>query len=153
MKLNTLLVLAALIPLAACTGIKTSQERAARAVRIQAAAGAPVNHILLSNLGFYAWEPLNDHQMVAYLTPRRAYLLDLPPCPGLENAPSIAITSKLNRVNVNFDSVTTSLTNVPCQIRQIRPLDMNKLKQAPANEKKDVQVKVRPQSKATGPDA
>lgn len=153
MKLKMLLVLVVLVPLTACASMQTPQERAERAARIEAAAGAPVNYIRLIFRSFYAWDPINDHQVVAYVTPTRAYLLDLPPCPSLEHTASITITSKMDRVSVNFDSITPTATRVPCHIRQIRPLDMSKLKQANLPAKKGVQVAPRVETPATHPDS
>ena len=144
-----LVLLAALTPLVACATAPTAQQRAERADRVVAAAGAPVNHIQLLFRGLYSWEPINDHQVVAYVTPKRAYLLDLPPCPGIDYTPAVSISSKMSQISVNFDSVTPSATGIPCQIRQIRPLDMTKLKQAMDTSNKNVQIKPRPASSSS----
>jgi hypothetical protein len=149
MKTKLLLVLAFLVPLAGCASMPTPQQRAERAARVEAAAGAPVNYIQLIFRGLYGWHAINDHQVVAYVTPKRAYLLDLPPCPGIEQSNAIAVTSNMERINVNFDSVTGNVSGVPCQIRRIRPLDMAQLKKANEIASKDVQVEPRPEKKTT----
>ncbi|RAP59714.1 hypothetical protein BTJ49_03520 [Oleiagrimonas sp. MCCC 1A03011] len=122
----------------------SSQDRAARAARFEAAAGQPVNHIQLNSIrGFYAWDPINDHQVVAYVTPRRVYLMDLPSCPGLEYTPAISITSHMEQVSATFDSIIPSNTGVPCQIRRIRPLDRDMIKDAQKH-RGDVEVMAKP---------
>jgi hypothetical protein len=150
MKLKRVPVLVVLVSLTACASMQSSPQRAERAARIEAAAGAPIRYVQLTFGSFYAWDPINDHQVVAYVTPRRAYLLDLPPCPGIEHTPSITISTRMSRINVNFDTVTPSATGVPCHVRQIRPLDMSKLKQANAEIKKDVRIRPRPQTQSSG---
>lgn len=147
MNTKMILVLAALLPLAACASQMTPKQRADYAMQVQAAALAPVNHINLTGSGFYAWKAINDHQIVSYLTPKRAYLFDLPPCPGLEQTQAILISSRMGQVNIRFDSVTTSQMGVPCQIQRIRPLDMQKLKAADQAVNTNVQLKSRPASK------
>lgn len=144
MKTKIYVLLAILVPLAACAATMSPKQRAEHAARVQAAALAPITHINLITQGFYAWHAINDHQIVAYMTPTRAYLLDLPSCPGLEHTPAIAITSRMGQVSVNFDSVTTSLVGVPCQIKQIRPLDMKRLKMPAASGNMNVDVEPRP---------
>ncbi len=144
MKAKLLFIISALAPLAACAATPTAQQRAARAARVEAAAGAPVNHIQLLFRGLYGWEMINDHQVVAYVTPKKAYLLDLPPCPGIDHSPAIAISSRMSQISVNFDAITPGNTGVPCRIRQIRPLDMSKLKAAMDTSNKNVQIKPRP---------
>lgn len=150
MKLKLIPVLVVLASLTACASMQSPRERAERAARIEAAAGSPVRYIQLIFNNLYAWDPINDHQVVAYVTPKRAYLLDLPSCPGIEHTPSIVLSSRMERINVNFDTVTPTSTRVPCQIRLIRPLDMGKLKQANAEIKKDIQVRPRPQTQSSG---
>lgn len=144
MKTKLFILLAILAPLAACATVPTPQQRAEHAARVQAAALAPITHINLVSDGFYAWNAINDHQIVAYLTPTRAFLLDLPKCPGLEQTPSIFITSRMGQISVNFDSVTPSLVGVPCRIRQIRPLDVERLKAPAAKANMNVEVESRP---------
>jgi len=144
MKTKILVLLAILVPLAACAATLSPKQRAEHAARVQAAALAPISHINLINNSFYAWHAINDHQIVAYMTPTRAYLLDLPSCPGLEQTPAIMITSRMGQVSVNFDSITTSLVGVPCQIKQIRPLDLQRLKMPAASGNMNVEIKPRP---------
>jgi hypothetical protein len=144
MKTRLLVILAVVVPLAACAATLTPKQRAAHAARVQAAALAPVTHINLVNNGFYAWHAINDHQVVAYLTPRRAYLLDLPPCPGLEQTPAIVITSRMGQISINFDTITTSLVGVPCPIKRIRPLDLEQLKASPTGTNMNVELEPRP---------
>jgi hypothetical protein len=151
MKLKMVPVLVVLASLTACAGVQSSQQRAERAARIEAAAGAPVRYILPIFGSLYAWDAISDHQVVAYATPKRAYLLDLPSCPGIEHTPAIFISSKMGRISVNFDTVTPSTTRVPCHIKQIRPLDIAKLKQANESIKKNVEIRPRVDAKAAKP--
>jgi len=144
MKSRIFALLAILVPLAACTATMSPKQRAERAARVQAAALAPISHINLINNSFYAWYAINDHQIVAYMTPTRAYLLDLPQCPGLEHSTAIVVTSRMGQVSTNFDSVIPSLVRVPCQIRQIRPLDIQRLKAPAVKENMNVEVEPRP---------
>ncbi len=144
MKLKSWLMAFTLVPLAACASMPTPQQRAEQSKRVEAAAGAPVNHINLIQRGFYSWHPVNDHQIVAYLTPTRAYLIDLPSCPGLEHSPGVAITSRMGQVSTTFDAVTPSLVGVPCQIQKIRPLDMKMLNASASASSPEIRVKPRP---------
>jgi hypothetical protein len=146
MKIFGCIALAAL--LGACATPQTRKAHADWVARVHAAAGAPVNSIHLQNRGFYSWRSLNDHQVLAYDTPFRAYLIDLPSCPGLTTSNGIGISSNMSQVNINFDHVTPFQTGIPCSIRQIRPVDVKMLKAKPGDMHKDVKVEQR--SKSTG---
>ncbi|KGI76980.1 DUF6491 family protein [Oleiagrimonas soli] len=153
MKARLLISAAILVSLAACANVPRVKNDPARVARFEAAAGAPVSTFQFNSLnGFYAWDPISDHQVVTYVTPKRAYLLELPPCPDLQYAPAISITSRMEQVSTNFDSVIPlgNLGGVPCQIRSIRPLNLDMLKDAEEH-RGDVEVRARPAApSATG---
>ncbi|MDA3913472.1 DUF6491 family protein [Oleiagrimonas sp.] len=111
--------------LAGCASLAASNLTNARADQYQAAAGKPVSSMYLVDRNFYSWNAINDHQIVAFVTRKKAYLLDLPPCPGLVQSSAISYTSQMNRVSVNFDSITTERGGVPCKIRSIRPINLD----------------------------
>ena len=60
--------------------------------------------------------------------PKEAWLPDGPGCPDLPYANTIGVTSNLNQVSINFDKVITGRNQLACTIRQIRPVDVGKLK-------------------------
>ena len=134
MKLRIMLLVSLPALLAACATAPTPQQIAQRTARYEAAAGKPMRSLYLNDRNFYSWEAINDHQVVAYLSPTRAYLFDLPPCPGLMASNGIAYTAKMDQINVNFDNVIPMQTGVPCQIRNIRPIDVKSVKQARMHE-------------------
>lgn len=123
-------LLLACVPLllAACASVPSAQQIAARTARYAAAAGKPVSSIQLVDRNFYSWNAVNDHQLAVYVTPARAFLLDLPPCPGLVTANAIGYTARMDQVSTNFDRVITDQGGVPCPIRQIRPLNVKLLR-------------------------
>lgn len=129
MKLRPILLAPLPILLAACATAPTAQQVAQRTARYEAAAGKPIRSLYLNDRNFYSWEAINDHQVVVYLSPTHAYLLDLPPCPGLMTSNGLAYTVKMDQINVNFDNVIPSQTSIPCQIRNIRPVDAKKVKE------------------------
>lgn len=112
--------------LGACSSVPYAQRLAQRQAAYAAAAGAPVRSFHFFNL--YSWEPLGDSQLAVYTDPRRAWLLDVAPCPNLGFANSIGLTSFAGDVSVNFDKVLTGRGYAPCFISKIRPVDVAKLK-------------------------
>jgi Family of unknown function (DUF6491) len=90
-------------------------------------AGPPINSF--SWLGRYdSWEPIGNNQLVVYTTPFDAYLLTVnPPCTDLPWANSIGLTSTGSTVSTGFDSVKVG-RSIPCQISQIRKVDVSKMK-------------------------
>ncbi|MEO7068448.1 MAG: DUF6491 family protein [Rhodanobacter sp.] len=112
--------------LVACSSVPYAQRVQARQAAYNAAAGAPVTHFNFSSL--YSWESLGDTQLAVYTRPNTAWLLDVPPyCPQLDYRNTIALTSKLNQVSINFDKVLTG-SPIACTIKQIRPVDVGRLR-------------------------
>lgn len=142
MKLHEYLVLLALpLLLAACA---SSQPRQPRATDFEAAAGAPVNSFSYTTQ-LYSWEPLNDHSLVVYTRPHRAWLLDVGLCPDLPYTSFIGLTSTVGQVSVNFDKVLTDHRQFPCYIQKIRPIDLAKVHAAQAQRR---QIKTMPRAPA-----
>lgn len=142
MKLHEYLALLALpLLLAACASSQTRQQRVAD---FQAAAGAPVKSFQYTT-ELYSWEPLNDHSLVVYTRPRRAWLLDVGLCPNLPYTHFIGLTSAVGQVSVNFDKVLTDRRQFPCYIQKIRPVDLAKVHAAQAQRR---QIKTMPRAPA-----
>ena len=100
------------------------------------------------------WTPLGDTAIAVWTRPREAWLLELHgPCSGLQSTPAIALTNTMNRVSARFDKVlvrdTGSSMDMPCTIREIRPLDVNAIRAA------EKQAREQPEATppATNPDA
>lgn len=112
--------------LVACSSVPYAQRMQARQAAYAAAAGAPVTHFNFTSL--YSWESLGDSQLAVYTRPNTAWLLDVPPyCPQLDYRNTIALTSNMNQVSINFDKVLTG-SRIPCTIKQIRPVDVSRLR-------------------------
>lgn len=135
-----------LLMLAGCASRPSAQYRADRRAAYEQAAGAPVSNFSFGN-SLYSWEPLSDDELVVYTRPTRAWLLNLAGCRDLEFTNTIGLTSNLNQVSVNFDSVLTERAQFPCTISQIRPVDLKGMKAA--TEKR--QIKSEPRPSATNP--
>lgn len=97
-------------------------------------AGEPVDSF--NYLGsINGWTSLDDTAIAVWTRPREAWLLELHgPCSGLQSTPAIALTNTMNRVSARFDKVvvrdTGSSMDMPCIIREIRPLDVNAIRAA-----------------------
>lgn len=116
------------ICMVACSSIPYAQRQQQRQAAYLAAAGAPVRHFRFTT-SLWSWEPLSDSQVVIYTRPRQAWLLDLDAaCWNLPYANAIGLTSSLGQVSARFDEVLTGRGYPPCRIRQIRPVDMARLK-------------------------
>jgi hypothetical protein len=81
------------------------------------------------------WTPLGDTAVAIWTHPNEAYLLEVDtPCPDLEFAQAIGLTSNSGTVYSRFDKVIPRAggrtPTLPCPIRQIRPLDVKALKSA-----------------------
>ena len=122
--------LAAVLALSACaTGRESGNQKLAL---YRAHAGAPVP--AFRYLGrMDRWEALGDSALAVWTRPNEAWLLDLGgPCPGLDYAFAIGLTSNTGQVSARFDDVLVPdrAPNVPCRIQTIRPLDAGALKAA-----------------------
>ena len=82
---------------------------------------------------FTQWTPLGRDALALWLSPTRAYLLDVPGCTDLEWAHGIQISDAVGRVSARFDRVLplgVGTVPIPCRIEQIRPLDTKAIRDA-----------------------
>jgi len=93
--------------------------------RFEKYAGAPIDEFDFWSL--YKWQLVGPEKVVVWSTINDAYLITVAkPCPGLEFAQGIGVTSKQRRiVSRKFDYVTYG--NGRCQIMEIRPLDYRQM--------------------------
>lgn len=129
------------LAVAACAGAPQTQRLAERQAAYAAAAGAPVSSFRFFQ-PLWSWEDLGTDQVVIYTRPQHAWLLDVPGCNELPFANQLAITSNLDQVSINFDRVFVGHAGYPCTIRQIRPVDMVRLK-AVQQQQRQIQVQPR----------
>lgn len=100
----------------------------------RAHAGEPVPSILAPRA--LRWAPLGDSTLVLHTGPRRAYLLELAGfCVDLRHATTIRITRSVTQISAGFDDVivldpVSPIGRVPCRIRTIQPLDLERLEPA-----------------------
>ena len=118
-KLVLGLVLAALCVSAAHAQTRKTQQ--ANLERFEKYAGEPVDQFQFWSL--YKWQLVGPTKVVVWPTINEAYLLTVnEPCPGLEWANTIGVTSKQRHiVSRKFDYVTYGKGR--CQINEIRPID------------------------------
>lgn len=126
------LVLCALALTACATDRMADRERLAL---YRAHAAAPVQSFrYLSRID--GWTPLGNSAVAIWTRPNEAYLLEVDnPCPDLDFAQAIGLTSQFGVVYSRFDKVIPRTgaggpEPMPCRIRQIRPLDVKALKSA-----------------------
>lgn len=123
------LLLAAATAACASTGMSDADKLAT----YRAHAGAPV-----SSFNYFGringWTPLGDSAIAVWTRPSEAWLLELSGrCPDIDFAPAISLTSQFNRVSAKFDKVVprgSSSMEFPCQISEIRPLDVKAIRKA-----------------------
>lgn len=144
--LRTILTAAFVLLLAACSSVPYAQ-RASDNLRAYAdAAGAPVPSFHFFTL--YSWEPLSNNELAVYTRPDQAWLLDLDgDCWNLAFTNAIGLTSNLNQVMARFDKVLVGRNQMPCTIRQIRPVDLKLLK---ATRKQQRQISSQPRNVDAG---
>lgn len=106
-----------------------------------------------SDMQFYGslngWTALGDTALAVWTRPNQAYLLELTgPCPDLDYAVAIGLTSRMSRVSARFDKVLvhdpSGGPRLPCFIASIQPLDVKgvraseqELRQAQIQERED----------------
>lgn len=154
--MKTIPALLASLLLAACatTGMSDGEKTAL----YEANAGEPVRSFRFFGR-LNGWTALGDSAVAVWTRPREAWLLDLSgACPDLPYAHSIVITSNMNTVHVNFDKVRPvgagagSMT-IPCHIRQIRPLDVDAIRDAERDLREGGEVVDEPRAEAQSPDS
>ncbi|MGA9341441.1 MAG: DUF6491 family protein [Rhodanobacteraceae bacterium] len=86
---------------------------------------APVDSFQFWSL--YKWQLVGPDKVVVWSTIKKAYLVTVQaPCPRLEWAPTIGVTSvQSHRVSARFDYVT--LKNDRCRITKIEPIDVARM--------------------------
>lgn len=118
----------AVLLLAGCAASRAHyQHEQARLAAIHAAAGEPVGSFSYLATSIYSWEPLNEHELLIYTRPRKAWLLNVGVCPQLPYAISIGVTSHVGQVSTGLDKVLVGGNNFPCFIQKIQPVDVNEL--------------------------
>ncbi|GAB1596365.1 DUF6491 family protein [Lysobacter sp. PAGU 2638] len=79
------------------------------------------------------WTPLGRDALAIWTSPTRAWLLDVSDCSELEWAQAIKLSDSMGHVTARFDRVTPISRNVnamSCTIEQIRPLDVQGIRNA-----------------------
>jgi hypothetical protein len=129
---KALLLFAALAALAGCA-TNPAQRDADKLALYTAHAGAPVDSFRYYG-SINGWTPLGDEAIALWSRPSEAWLLDLSgPCQDLDYARAITVTNTFGRVSARFDKVLVlgrSAIDIPCVIRQIRPLNVKAIRQA-----------------------
>ncbi|WP_255486338.1 DUF6491 family protein [Luteimonas sp. MC1782] len=128
------MALAAALVVSACATGGGRLDAGEKLTIYRAAAGAPVGSFPYHG-NITGWTPLGDGAIALWTGPSRAWLLDLDgPCPDIDFSPVIAVTSSEGgRVMARFDKVLASghgSMQIPCRIREIRPLDTRQIKAA-----------------------
>ena len=122
-----------LLALAVLAGCASDPAKTARDMDMyRANAGAPIASFTY-NTHFTQWTPLGPDMLALWMSPGRAYLLDVSNCRDLEFAHGIEVTqSGANQVSAKFDHVIPLGAGVtaPCRIEAIRPLDTKAIRAA-----------------------
>lgn len=105
----------------ASAGAQTRKTQQENLERFEKYAGAPIDQFEFWSL--YKWQLVGPEKVVVWPTINDAYLLTVDsPCPGLEWAKTIGVTSKQRHiVSSKFDYVTYGRGQ--CQISEIRPIE------------------------------
>jgi len=119
----------ALTLLGACAEVIKRQEATEARDREQYLryAGAPIERYTSLIPNYRRWVLLGEGQLVAWTDYNHAYALKVQlPCPELEFADSLGVTSSTHIVTSGFDSVV--LAHQLCRIIEIRPVDYERMK-------------------------
>lgn len=117
--------LALTVLLTACASPGPRERQAARLAEVESVAGEPVESFNFWDM--QRWEVLGPLEVMVWTRVNEAWLLRVDtPCPGLEFANVIGVTSTQNRVSRRFDAVRFERQR--CPIREIRPVDGKALK-------------------------
>jgi len=131
MRRMLLVTIAAALALGGCASNRLSD--AERLDIYRAHAGAPVPSFRYFT-ALDGWTPLGDTALAVWARPNDVYLLELHgSCPGLDFAHAINVTSQMGTVYARFDKVEVldrSAPTIPCQIREIRPVDIKAIRHA-----------------------
>jgi uncharacterized protein DUF6491 len=117
------IVLAGVLAAPAIAQTRATQQQ--NLERFEKYAGAPVDEFDFFSL--YKWQLVGPEKVVVWSTINDAYLITVAkPCPGLEFAQGIGVTSKQRHiVSRKFDDVTYGKGR--CQITEIRPIDYRQM--------------------------
>lgn len=109
----------------ACAGAGPRERELTKLAQFERFAGEPVD-------SFQFWEmdhreALGPEHFAVWTKINEAFLIQVKqPCPGLEFARGVALTSTAHRVHRRFDAVLVD--DQRCLIQQIRPIDAKALK-------------------------
>jgi len=129
MNMRNWLLLSALAVVTACSGMRHRESDKVTLQRYNDYAGAPVESF--SYLGrFDSWRALGRDKLVVWTGMNSAYLLTVQtPCPDLQFAQHIGLTSTAGSVSSGFDSVQVG-RHERCRITEIRPVNYKDLRAA-----------------------
>ena len=131
MKRMLLIAVAVMLSMAGCATNRLGD--AERLAIYRAHAGAPVSSFHYFT-GLNGWTPLGDSAVAVWARPNDVYLLELHgPCPDLDFAQAISVTSQMGTVSARFDKVMVldrDAMSMPCRIREIRPVDIKAIRHA-----------------------
>jgi len=115
---------------AGCSTVRAAPPNPAdvqRLAEVRAIAGPPVDSFWFERMS--SFEPIGLSDLLVFTTPRDAWLLHLDgECRNLDFDPFLGLTSHSRRVSVLLDSVRVRHNPIPCQIREIRPVDARTLR-------------------------
>jgi hypothetical protein len=93
-----------------------------RLAEVRALAGPPVDTFWYERMSSY--EPIGLSDLLVFTSPRQAWLLHLDgECRNMDFDPFLMLTSHSNRVTVMLDSVRVRHNPIPCEIKEIRPVN------------------------------
>ncbi len=131
MRLAAMIVGAALV-LGACATDAGQRDKEKLAL-YRSHAGPPVPSFQYFG-SISGWTPLGDSAIAVWPRFNQAYLLELyGPCSDIEFTPVISVTNNMGRTYARFDKVIArnrGSIDIPCNIKEIRPLDVKAIKQA-----------------------
>lgn len=111
--------------LAACSQPGALKRMEARLAEVESVAGEPAKSFHFWRLD--SWESLGRRHLLVRTKINEAWLLRVDePCPGLEFAVGIGLSSTNNRVYERFDDVLFDRQR--CRIAEIRPVDVKALR-------------------------
>ena len=115
---------------ASCSTLQNRPPKPAdvqRLAEVRAIAGPPVDSFWFERMS--SFEPIGLSDLLVFTSPRNAWLLHLDgECRDLDFDPFLGLTSHSHRVSVLLDSVHVRNNPIPCQIREIRPVNATTLR-------------------------
>jgi len=122
---TSFLSLAMAMALGACSNPGPLKRMEARLAEVESVSGEPVKSFHFWRLD--SWEPLGRKHVLVHTQINEGWLLGIDePCPGLEFAVGIGLSSTNNRVYGRFDDVL--FDDQRCRISEIRPVDVKALR-------------------------